>query len=57
MDSENRYYKFIDGGFTHYINVKNGKRKFELDPSDILVESKLDDFLPERSKTDVRTVF
>ena len=40
----NKYYKFSDGWFTYYVNVKTGNKKFSLDKDDMLVVSTLDDF-------------
>ena len=40
----NEYYKFSDGFFTYYVNVKTGVKKFNLDKDDVLVERNLDDF-------------
>ena len=38
------YYEINDGWFTYYANVATGKKKFELEDCDILVERELDDF-------------
>lgn len=42
LDLNNKYYKVSDGWFTYYVNVKTGHKKFELEPSDVLVEHKFD---------------
>lgn len=41
----NKYYKFSDGFFTYFINVKTGEKKFKLDEEDICVDIKVDDFV------------
>ena len=39
-----QYYKFNDGWFTYYVNVKTGKKKFKLnEQTDIEVEQRLDE--------------
>jgi len=44
IKKHNEYYPFDDGMFSYYINKDTGEKKFELDPTDIEVEAKLDDF-------------
>lgn len=44
IKKHNEYYPFDDGMFSYYINKDTGENKFELDPTDIEVEAKLDDF-------------
>ena len=39
-----KYHKVNDGWFTYYVNVETGERKFQLEPGDIEVPRKLDDF-------------
>jgi len=40
----NEWYEINDGWFTYYANKATGKKKFELEDGDILVERDLDDF-------------
>lgn len=51
-EKENKYYKFSDGFFTYYVNVKTGEKKFSLDKIDLLVKSNLDDFCRLGSMSD-----
>ena len=40
-----QYYKFNDGWFTYYVNVKTGQKKLKLnEETDIEVKHKQDDF-------------
>ena len=40
-----QYYKFNDGWFTYYVNVKTGQKKLKLnEETDVEVEYKQDDF-------------
>lgn len=41
---KNEYYKFSDGYFTYFVNTETGKKKLKLDPGDVEVETKPDDF-------------
>jgi len=47
----NEWYEINDGWFTYYANVATGKKKFELEDGDILVERELDDFAELEEKT------
>lgn len=40
----NKYYEVNDGWFTYYVNCETKEKKFELNPGDIKVDRKLDDF-------------
>lgn len=40
-----RFREVSDGFFTYYSNIETGEKKFKLDPGDILVDGKLDDFV------------
>lgn len=44
---KNEYYKFSDGWFTYFVNTETGEKKFALDPGDVLVEARQDDFSRE----------
>lgn len=41
---DNLYYEWSDGFFTYYVNTVTGKKKFELEDNDILIDATLDDF-------------
>jgi len=47
----NEWYEINDGWFTYYANKSTGKKKFELEDGDILVERELDDFAELEEKT------
>lgn len=40
----NEYVKMCDGWFTYYVNKETGEKKIVLDPDDVVVNDKLDDF-------------
>lgn len=42
------YYAWSDGGFSYFVNAKTGEKKLKLDPDDIEVAPRLDDFCEER---------
>ena len=42
------YYAWSDGGFSYFVNVKTGEKKLTLDPDDIEVHPRFDDFCEER---------
>ena len=44
MNMENEYYRDETGWVTCYVNAKNGKKKFQLEEGDRLIERELDDF-------------
>jgi len=47
VDKAHQYYKWYDGWFTYYVNVKTGKKKFFLEEGDVLVDHETDDFIYE----------
>lgn len=44
---QNEHYPFDDGFFSYYVNKVTGENKFKLDPTDVEIEAKLDDFCRE----------
>jgi hypothetical protein len=44
MQKTNEWYKWDDGWFEYYVNIKTGEKKFELEPGDIEIFPIFDDF-------------
>lgn len=42
--ADRRYYLTSDGWFKFYVNVTTGEKKFKLDPGDVEVPHRQDDF-------------
>ena len=46
------YYRDETGWLPCYVNTKTGKKKFQLEEGDRLIERKMDDFFREEERTD-----